>query len=42
MDLELQDKIPCPEIRKRTNITDVIEYTLKKVEMGRSYSKNEG
>ena len=29
LDLKLQDKIPCSEIRKRTKITDVIEYTLK-------------
>ena len=42
LDLKLQDTIPCSEIRKRTKISDIIEYTLKKVEMGRSYSKNEG
>ena len=29
MDLKLQDEIPCPEIRKRTKIIVVIEYTLK-------------
>ena len=29
LDLKLQDKIPWSEIRKRTKITDVIEYTLK-------------
>ena len=29
LDLKLQDKIPCSEIRKRTKIIDVIEYTLK-------------
>ena len=29
LDLKLQDKIPCSEIRKRTNIIDIIEYTLK-------------
>ena len=27
--VKLQDKIPCPEIRKRTKIIDIIEYTLK-------------
>ena len=27
--LKLQDKILCSEIRKRTKITDIIEYTLK-------------
>ena len=27
--LKLLDKIPCPEIKKRTKITDIIEYTLK-------------
>ena len=27
--LELQDKIPCSEIGKRTNIIDIIECTLK-------------
>ena len=27
--LKLQDKIPCSEIRKRTKIIDIIEYTLK-------------
>ena len=27
--LKLQDKIPCSEIRKRTKIICIIEYTLK-------------
>ena len=27
--LKLQDKIPCSEIRKRTKIIDMTEYTLK-------------
>ena len=27
--LKLQDKIPCSGIRKRTKITDIMEYTLK-------------
>ena len=43
LELKLQDKIPCSEIRKRTKIIDIIEYTLKqRMEMGRSYCKNEG
>ena len=42
LDLKLKDKLPCSEIRKRTKITDIIEYTLKKMEMGRSYSKIKG
>ena len=29
LNLKLQDKISCSEIRKRTKITDIIEYTLK-------------
>ena len=29
LNLKLQDKIPCSEIRKRTKIIDIIEYTLK-------------
>ena len=29
LDPKLQDKIPCSEIRKRTKIIDIIEYTLK-------------
>ena len=29
LELKLQDKIPCSEIRKRTKIIDVIEYLLK-------------
>ena len=29
LDLKLQDKIPRSEIRKRTKIIDIIEYTLK-------------
>ena len=29
LDLQLKDKIPCSEIRKRTKIIDIIEYTLK-------------
>ena len=28
LDLKLQDKIPCSEIKKRTKIIDIIEYTL--------------
>ena len=28
LNLKLQDKIPCSEIRKRAKIIDVIEYTL--------------
>ena len=26
---QLKDKIPCSEIRKRTKVIDIIEYTLK-------------
>ena len=29
LDLKLKDKILCAEIRKRTKIIDIIEYTLK-------------
>ena len=29
LDLKLRDKILCSEIRKRTKIIDIIEYTLK-------------
>ena len=29
LDLKLQDKILCSEIRKRTKIIDIVEYTLK-------------
>ena len=29
LDLKLQDKIPCSEIRKRTKIIDIIEHTLE-------------
>ena len=29
LDLKLQDKIPCLEIRKRTKIIDIIKYKLK-------------
>ena len=29
LDLKLQDKIHCSEIRKSTKIIDIIEYTLK-------------
>ena len=41
---KLQDKIPCSEIRKRTKITDIIEYTLKQKWRwaGHIASKNEG
>ena len=31
LDLKLQDKIPCSEIRKRTKIIYIIEYTLKQL-----------
>ena len=30
LDLKLQDKIPCSEIRKRTKIIDIIDFTLKR------------
>ena len=47
LDLKLQDKIPCSEIRKRTKIIYIIEYTLKQkwngpVIIWLYYSKNEG
>ena len=42
LDLKLQDKLPYPEIRKRTKIIGNIEYTLKQSEMGQTYSKDEG
>ena len=29
LNLHLQDKIPCSEIRKRTKIIDIMEHTLK-------------
>ena len=29
LDLKLQDKLPSSEMRKRTKIIDIIEYTLK-------------
>ena len=29
LNLKLQDKIPCSEIRKRTKIIDITEYILK-------------
>ena len=29
LDLNIQDKIPCSEIWKRTKIIDIIEYTQK-------------
>ena len=29
INIKLQDKIPCSEMRKRTKIIDIIEYTLK-------------
>ena len=35
--LKLQDKIPCPEIRKRTTITDIIVYTLKQTRRWAGY-----
>ena len=43
LDLKLQDKMPCSEIRKRTKIIDIYRiHTQTKVEMGRTCSKNEG
>ena len=29
--LHIQDKMPCSEIRKRTKIIDIMEYTLKQI-----------
>ena len=34
LNLQLQDKVPCSEIWKRTKITGIIEYTLKQNENG--------
>ena len=31
LNVKLQDKIPCSEIRKRTKMIDIIEYTLKQI-----------
>ena len=28
LNLKLQDKMPCSDVRERTKIIDVIEYTL--------------
>ena len=41
LDLKLKDKIPCAEIRKRTKVIDIIEYTLKQ-KWKWSYSKIKG
>ena len=39
---QLQDRVPCSEIRGE-KIIDLTEYTLKqKMEMSQTYSKNEG
>ena len=44
LNIKLQEKELCSEIRKGTKITDTIEYLLKqRMEMGWTYSsKNEG
>ena len=44
LDLKLQDKIPCSEIRKKKSKDNWHKraHTETKVEMGRTYSKNEG
>ena len=42
LDIKLKDKIPCSEIRKRTDHRYHIIHTETKVEMGRSYSKIKG
>ena len=34
LNLKLQDRTQCLEIRKRMNITDIIEYTLKQIGNG--------
>ena len=40
LDLKLQDKIPCSEIKKGQRIIDIVEiHTETTVEMGQSYSK---
>ena len=43
LDLKLQDKIPCSEIReKKQDNWHKRAHTETKVEMGQTYSKNEG
>ena len=37
LDLKLKDKIPCSEIRKRTKVIDIIEYTLKRLTVYRGF-----
>ena len=37
--LKLQNKIPCSEIRKRTQIIDIIEYALKQTWRWVSHNK---
>ena len=34
LNLQLKDKVPCSEIRRRTKIIDIIEYTLKQTGNG--------
>ena len=43
LNLKLQDKIPCSEIRKRAKTIDNYRtHTETKVETGWTYSKNKG
>ena len=44
LNLKLGDKIPCSEIRKRTKMNDIIDriHAEAKMEVGRTYNKNEG
>ena len=42
LDLKLQDKIPCSEIRNRTKIVDIIEYTVKQKWRWARHSQDEG
>ena len=43
LNLKLQDKVQCSELRKRRKITDITENTQKqKMKMGPAFRKNEG
>ena len=41
LDLKLQGKIPCSEIRKRPKIVDITEYTLKQKWRGAGHTEEE-
>ena len=41
VNITLRDQVPCKEIRKRTGVADIIEFSLAQNENGQGISKEQ-